>query len=280
MQLNTNSKKVLIIDLARQTYEAKTFSDLQPYIGGVGLGLKLFQQFKKESPLIFSVGPLNGFFPFVSKTAIILDRGGFAEDIYMGGALSTRLAFTGVDALVFLGKAMNKTIVNTLDESVHFYDENVDLGSLGLPGKRVVLYQSVLDKYFSTPQNLLFETLHDKNLESLVITGTNVYDLKNNQKYSELYTALLNKASDLSVSASDKPSCSNCPMGCDFSQDGEIGGNVLLHSLVGCKFAEKIYADLGIIFSCLNVLGYSYTHEDLEKLPKLIEETINEIHNS
>ena len=46
----------MIIDLARQTYEAKTFSDLQPYMGGVGLGLKLFQQFKIY-PVAFTSDP-------------------------------------------------------------------------------------------------------------------------------------------------------------------------------------------------------------------------------
>ena len=67
------------------------------------------------------------------------------------------------------------------------------------------------------------------------------------------------------------PSCSLCPMGCKKSNEGEIGGNVLLHSLVACEFAQNIYSDIGIVFSCLNVLGYDYTHEDIENLPKLIE---------
>jgi hypothetical protein len=52
---------------------------------------------------------------------------------------------------------------------------------------------------------------------------------------------------------------------------------VLIHSLVACHYADKIYSDIGVVFSCLNVLGYDYTHEDLENLPKLIEDTIKNI---
>ena len=62
------------------------------------------------------------------------------------------------------------------------------------------------------------------------------------------------------------------------SKVGEIGGNVLLNSLVACQFADKIYTDIGVVFSCLNTLGYEYTHEDIENLPELIEETIRNIY--
>ena len=67
--MNLLSKKVLFIDLDRQSSEVKTFPDLNKYIGGVALGLRLHENYKERDPLIFSVGPLNGFFPFVSKTA-------------------------------------------------------------------------------------------------------------------------------------------------------------------------------------------------------------------
>ncbi len=66
-------------------------------------------------------------------------------------------------------------------------------------------------------------------------------------------------------------------MGCGKSRVGEIGGNVLIDSLVACQFADKIYTDIGIVFSCLNVLGYNHTHEDMENLPKLIEDTIRKL---
>ena len=66
-------------------------------------------------------------------------------------------------------------------------------------------------------------------------------------------------------------------MGCEKSQRGEIGGNVLIHSLVSCAFATNIYSNIGVVFSCLNILGYDYTHEDIESLPTLIEQILREL---
>lgn len=280
MKLNTNSKTVLLVDLRAATSEIKSFTELNPYIGGVGLGIKLFSMFKQEDPLIFCIGPLNGFFPYASKTAVILEHQNEIVDLYIGGALSLKMRFAGLDAVVFLNRSPNEVVINILDEDVRFHDPNVEIGSLGLPGKRSVLHNSILDKYFRTPDNILFDKLNNKKLNTIVITGTKVYDISEPAKYDALYKNLLMRVAEINTTPSDKPSCSNCPMGCEESKDGEVGGNILLHTMVGCQFAEPIYADIGIAFSCLNLLGYSYTHESLEKLPKLIEKTLNEIRNS
>jgi aldehyde:ferredoxin oxidoreductase len=84
-------KKVLIVNLENKTSEVKSFIDLNIYIGGVGLGLKLAEMYKDHNPVIFSIGPLNGFFPFASKTALILNDKGAFEDLYIGGNLSLRI---------------------------------------------------------------------------------------------------------------------------------------------------------------------------------------------
>jgi len=114
-------------------------------------------------------------------------------------------------------------------------------------------------------------------MAGLVITGTEAYTPAHFSKYQEAYKTVLARSNDLTLGASNKPSCSGCPLGCEKSRYGEIGGNVLVHSLVACQFAEKVYADINTTFSCLNTLGYNYTHEDLENLPKLIEETLKAI---
>lgn len=275
-----STKRVLKIDLNKKEVEMKTFVDLNKYLGGVGLGLKLMEIYHNENPLIFAIGPLNGFFPFVSKTAIVLDDAGSLEDLYLGGSVSLRLRFAGIDALVITGKADNKTILDIQNTQVSFLTETVDIQSLGLPGKRSVInYEKnkvLLDDYFTTPENYLEKTFTEKNLQGLVITGTEIYKPDNFEMYQKLYNEMLEKA-DLSVEKGIYPSCSNCPMGCGKSRVGEISGNVLVNSLVACQFADKMYTDIGIVFSCLNVLGYSYTHEDIENLPKLIEETIRKI---
>ena len=111
----------------------------------------------------------------------------------------------------------------------------------------------------------------------MCVTGTEIYKPENFSSYEKLYYNILNKKSELRVEEGVYPSCSNCPMGCGKSRVGEIGGNVLIHSLVACHFADKIYSDIGVVFSCLNLLGYDYTHEDLENLPKLIEDILKRV---
>jgi aldehyde:ferredoxin oxidoreductase len=274
-------KKALIIDLAKQTSEVKSFSDLNGYVGGIGIGLKLFETYKDTDPVVFSVGPLNGFFPFVSKTSVIISDNGVIEDLYVGGNLSLRIKFSGIDSIVICNRSAENVILDITKTSVSFKQGNTDIISLGLPGKRTLINLSgkefLVQDYFSTPENFLEKSLIQKNISGMCITGTEIYKPQNFSAYKKLYYDILNEKKELRVDEGVYPSCSNCPMGCGKSKVGEIGGNVLIHSLVACHFADKIYSDIGVVFSCLNVLGYNYTHEDLENLPKLIEDIIKKI---
>jgi len=271
-------KKILIIDLGNKTSEIKSFSDLNNYIGGVGIGLKLFQMYEEKNPVIFAVGPLNGLFPYASKTAVILQNEGNVEDIYLGGSLSMRIKFLEVDAILIFGQSEERVNLDIHDERVLFKPESTSLLDLGLPGKRSIISvnrnELLLDGYFTTKENILGKLLYKRNLSGMVITGNKNIHIKNFEKYKSIYQRILQRKEDMTVRTYRNPSCSGCPMGCRKSKEGEIGGNILIHSLVACEFAENIYSDIGIVFSCLNVLGYNYTHEDIENLPKLIEEIL------
>lgn len=279
--MDLTSKKIVTIDLDRKTYEVSNQTNLHKYIGGVGLALKLFQMYEERDPLIFAIGPLNGFFPFASKTAIVLNDSGTVEDIYLGGTLSTRLKFTGIDAVVLLGKLNEAAVVEITDTVASFKNIETDINSLGLPGKRSVLSltktKAFLDYEFTSHEYLLETKLAQKNIGGIVITGSEIYSPNEFSKYQEVYISVLNRKGELLVGESNKPSCSNCPAGCEKSRYGEIGGNVFVHSLVACQYAEKIYSDISTSFACLNSLGYDYTHEDLENLQHLVEETLRAI---
>ncbi len=279
--IDLSAKKVLTIDLNKKEAEVKTFVDLNKYLGGVGLGLKLLEMFSDRNPLIFAIGPLNGFFPFVSKTAVVLNDDGVIEDIYLGGSLSLRMRFAGLDAIAIFGRSDQPTVLDICNTDIDFLGEEIDIHNLGLPGKRSIIHfennKLLLDDYFTTPEIFLEKIFTEKNIKGMVVTGTEIIQPSNFEEYEKLYNEILSKKDDLRVEMGTYPSCSNCPMGCGKSMVGEVGGNVLINSLVACQFADKIYTDIGIVFSCLNALGYSYTHEDIENLPKLIEETIRKI---
>ncbi len=277
------AKHVLYIDLSRKEFGLKHETGLKKYLGGVGTGLRLLADNLERYPVVFSVGPLNGFFPFCSKTSVVLDDNGVIEDIYIGGSLSSRIRFAGLDNIVFLGKSKTPVTVEIHNEQVIFRDINIDLGSLGLPGKRSVLYFNkerelfTVDRYFSPPERILENKLLSKNLVNIVITGSKTYEIKDPEKYEELYKKVLAQTNQMTVEKGSNPSCVGCPMGCSKSKIGEIGGNILTHSLVACQYAEKIFSDVGVTFSCLNILGYDYTHEDIENTTKLIELTMKEL---
>lgn len=289
--MDSLAKKVLYINLNKRTYSVESHPDLDKYVGGVGLGLKLYSLYAEIDPIIFSTGPLNGYFPFVSKTSVVLNKGGVIEDIYLGGSLSFRIRFAGIDAIVLAGSAKEQVYLNICDEEVQFIPASEGgIDAQGLPGKRSILkFQDneasrtnvqdklTLDNYFSVSEALLDSKFVEKNVRGIAVTGLRTFNIANREKYEDLYKNLLARTGDISVEKSENPSCSGCPMGCLQSRVGEVGGNVLVHSLVACSFAEKIYSDIGIVFSCLNVLGYYYTHEDLENLPRLIQEVLLEL---
>jgi aldehyde:ferredoxin oxidoreductase len=194
------SKKVLIIDLKKNTTEVRSFPDFYKYIGGVALGLKLYALYQDEDPVVLSIGPLNGFYPFASKTSVVLQTGGVAEDLYIGGSLSYRIRFCGIDSIVIKGGAPEPTFLNINDTTVDFLDKGTDLNLLGLPGKRSIfafsdmsqiLSKLALDGYFVTSENYLENKFLAKNLLGLVISGHTNFDIYNKPKYEELYKRLL-----------------------------------------------------------------------------------------
>ncbi len=282
IRLRRGATKVLFIDLKRRTCSIELHPDLIKYIGGVGLGLKLFSLYSELDPLIFSVGPLNGYFPFISKTSIVLNKDGLIEDIYLGGSLSFRIKFAGLDAIVISGVSKGPVYLDICDENVRFISpDKADIGTFGLPGKRSVLEftrdKLLLDNFFTTPEAFLDSTFKGKNIKGIVFTGSRTFEIEEKGKYESLYKNILSRAKDLTVEKSNFPSCSGCPMGCQHSKMGETGGNILIHSLVSCCYAEKIYSDIGVVFSCVDVLGYDYTHEDLENLPHLVQNVLSEL---
>ena len=282
--LTALQKKVLFVNVNTKEFDYKTFYDLNQYIGGVAVGLKLYKDFedinknKDSDPVIFSIGPLNGLFPFASKTSIVYLNEGNLEDVYLGGSLSNRIKFLGVDAIVIFGKSAEPVQLDIQEDKVIFKEEEDYVEELGLPSKKCTILisknQLLLDNYFTTKENGLCRILNKNNIKSIVITGSKNIVIKDFEKYKNIYNSILNKKNEMSVKSYTNPSCSGCPMGCRKSKEGEIGGNILIHSLVACEFSENIYSDIGIVFSCLNVLGYNYTHEDIENLPKLVEEIL------
>lgn len=89
--------------------------DLRDKVGGSGLAAALFQEyglpgedaFAPEQPLIFTIGPLTGYFPLMSKVVLGF-KSPYSDDYvesHAGGRLALAMRFAGIDALVIRGRA-------------------------------------------------------------------------------------------------------------------------------------------------------------------------------
>ena len=276
----SQTKKILYINLTEQTFEIKSHDDYWQYLGGVGLGAKVLSTLEDKAGIIFSVGPLNGFFPFASKTSVLYRSGGTLHDSYLGGSLSWRLRFTGLDSIVLTGQAKEPVLIDIVDEAVSFKTADVSLDDLGLPGKQSSLEVSdkiILDGYFESGESSLVDALKNKNVAGMNVTGTKDFDIEDREKFQVAYDSVLAQIDKMTVEKGGNPSCAGCPMGCGESKVGEVDGNFLVHSLAACVFAEQIYSNPSIVFSCLDALGYGYTHEEIEKSPSLTASLMEEL---
>ncbi len=263
------TKNILEIDLDRKTSVVKNRTDLAEFIGGVGLSMKLYQEFRAQKPLILSIGPLNGFFPFASKTSVFFGVKNKVYDYYVGGSLSTRIRFANLDAIVILGRSKGDVFLDIQNSEVTFLDFGIEFQSQGLPGRRSLIEfktnKYLLDNYFRFSGSEADSFLNYKKIMGIVISGTHNFEVVDSKEYDDLYKEILKRYEFLTVKKDEFPSCSGCPVGCSKSNIGENSGNFLVHSFVGCQFAKKLYSNKDLLISCLNVLGYTYTHEDIEK---------------
>ena len=107
--------KVLIVDLATGRGSIVNLDGRDTVAGGSGLAAMLFDKYgladrpwdDPEQPLIFAIGPLNGYFPLMSKTVCAFKspyHDQYAES-HAGGRSALSLRFADYDAMVIRGKA-------------------------------------------------------------------------------------------------------------------------------------------------------------------------------
>ncbi len=279
--MEEKAKTVLYLNLEKRQAVSKIHTDLISWVGGLGLALKLLEQNPEGSPLILAVGPLTAAFPFMAKTAAVFrspyDRQ--LRETYIGGKFGALLTFAGLDAIVLTGKARRSCFITVEDDKIDFRTVNNEtplwLGG-GLAGRSSVLSpidgQLTADTYFHFSEPETTEVFVGKNLQALILSGHRAIPINDRRPYESLYTGLLNQAGNLPVGPGPGPSCFGCPLGCAAATAGEgPKTNFLAASLVSCQFARDLYGDVPRIFTCLEALGKTYHHEDLESLSGRIE---------
>ena len=113
--------RVLVVDLGTGRGTVVTLDGRDSVAGGSGLAAHLFMQYAKPDlpwndpvqPLIFTIGPLTGYFPLMSKTVCAFKspyHDQYAES-HGGGRSALSLRFADLDALVITGKAARPSCV-------------------------------------------------------------------------------------------------------------------------------------------------------------------------
>ena len=107
--------RVLKVDLDKGKGKILTLGGRDQFAGGSGLAALLFNEFghmdrtwdDPDQPLIFTIGPLTGYFPLMSKTVCAFKspyHDQYAES-HAGGRSALSLRFADLDGLVITGKA-------------------------------------------------------------------------------------------------------------------------------------------------------------------------------
>jgi aldehyde:ferredoxin oxidoreductase len=127
---------ILFVDLStgKTRTEKLTEETAKKYVGGIGLGMKLYLSNSKagvdplsaENPLVLALGPVSGtMFPtggnghaFISKSP---ETGGVGEAV-SHGTFGAELKRAGFDAVILTGKAEKPAYLWIDDESVQLLD--------------------------------------------------------------------------------------------------------------------------------------------------------------
>lgn len=273
------SRQVLVVDLSSRETSYGSFADLGHLLGGLGIGLELLREFREESPTVFSIGPLNGFFPFASKVSCLSLFPGKVCESYLSGRTSLMMRFAGLDALVIKGTSSIPLYISVYPGGVVDFLEADDgkeaFYRSGVVGRRSFVNfsgnESLANGQFSLDPEV-GRKLFLSNLSGLSISGDTALPIPKEKEFKELYREIIGRGGELDVPYDGKTSCGGCPAGCDFSALSEAKHELVLsHCLVTCGFAGRIYESIPLIFSCLNALGLPYKHEDLEALPDRIK---------
>jgi len=280
--------KIIKIDLTSREFSIVSSRVSDQYIGGEPLAYALLNEYltgtyKMQNYMSLNTGPLNGLFPFTSKSLIMHFSMGMSVNKYIGGgSLGSLMNFSNVISIEIFGESLVPLYLDITPRGVSFIDvlDSFNSREFGLTGRRSsVLFKKTIisDEYFSygVPRTEI-----SNNLVGLTFSAVGEVPIPDRDAYWEVVQLLNSRIKELGVKKSNSPSCLGCPVGCALSHSPESGNSPLLpRSLLSCVYAESIYRDIPTVFSCFSVLGLGYTHDFLESFSDMTGEMIKNTYN-
>ena len=213
--------RVLKVDLDKGKGKILTLEGRDQIAGGSGLAALLFNEYghtnrpwdDPDQPLIFTIGPLTGYFPLMSKTVCAFKspyHDQYAES-HSGGRSALALRFADLDGLVITGKATEPSCLlmgsRQLElKDVHYmWGMEVDQAGKLLrrmstgSGHRSIMRIGPAGEIGSAMACINVDTYRHfgrlgggtvmgvKNLKAVVIHGDGVFDLPEGKEYPDLF---------------------------------------------------------------------------------------------
>jgi aldehyde:ferredoxin oxidoreductase len=222
--------RVLLVDLATGRGTIAQIDGRDTVAGGSGLAAMLFDKYglpdrpwnDPEQPLIFTIGPLTGYFPLMSKTVCAFKspyHDQYAES-HAGGRSALSLRFADLDALVIRGKAPRPSCLSVgsrhLDLRDVHYLWGMDLFKTGKMLRRMYKgagHRSIwrigpagenlssmacinVDTYRHFGRLGCGAVMGAKNLKGIVVMGDGSFALPEGKAYPKLFAEVHRKMTD------------------------------------------------------------------------------------
>ncbi|PWB54707.1 MAG: aldehyde ferredoxin oxidoreductase [Candidatus Methanoperedenaceae archaeon] len=216
--------KTVIINLenGKITETKSDINNLHSYLGGRGLGVKLYYDritpdidpLSPENILIFATGPLTGTRSPLSGRHAMVSKSPLTGTIFdssSGGFFGKDLKFAGIDALIIEGCADEPVYISIHDDDINIHPANELWGEnvrqctdklstqgrtacIGRAGERLVPMANVMNDYFhACGRGGLGAVMGSKKLKAIVVKGTRKPDIADGKRFEKLYTEALSK---------------------------------------------------------------------------------------
>ncbi len=216
------AKRILYVDLTTGKTEVKPLNMklAKEYIGGIGLGMKLWldhskagvDPFSPENPLIFVTGPLSGTMaPSAGNSYAVVSKSPLTETIGEAkahGFFGPEIKRAGYDAIIFTGKSEKLVYAWIDDDSVQLLDAEhlkgkspaetdetikeelgdfyIRVSAIGEAGEKLNRIGCIInDEYRAIGRGGMGAVMGSKNLKAVAVRGTKDVNVAKPEEFTE-----------------------------------------------------------------------------------------------
>jgi aldehyde:ferredoxin oxidoreductase len=216
------AKRILYVDLTTGKTETKPLKMemAKNYIGGIGLGMRLFldnskpgtDPFSPENPILFITGPLTGTMaPSAGNSYAVVSKSPLTEGINEAkahGFFGAELKRAGYDAVIFTGKSEKLVYAWIDDDSIQLLDAQhltgkspqeteetireelgdyyIRVSAIGEAGEKLSRIGCIInDEFRAIGRGGMGAVMGSKNLKAVAVRGTNDVNVANLEEFTE-----------------------------------------------------------------------------------------------